>query len=149
MSAIRLIRYLHLAYFSKPVAERVIFRKIRKLRAGNLVVIGLDDCQLALKMTRLARQYTKRPRVRFTGIDLFEMRPDGATGLPLKQAHRMLQVPGARTQLVPGDPFTALARSANSLQESDLMVIRADQLARRWTERGSTCRGCCTNDRWY
>ena len=35
---------------------------------------------------------------------------------------------GARTQLIPGDPLAALACSANSLPDTDLLIIRADQL---------------------
>ena len=114
--------------FAKPVADRAIYRTIRKIHAGNLVAIGLGDGQLASKMVLLAQQDGAVPQVRFTGIDLFEMRPDNSGSLSLKQAHRMLHSLGARTRLVPGDPFAALARTANSLLETDLIVIRADQL---------------------
>ena len=136
LSAVRLIKYLHLAYLAKPGADRVIFRKIRKTRAGHLVGIGLGDGDLARKMIRLAAQHTLRKRVRFTGIDLFELRPGDASGLTLKGAHRLLKQTGARVQLVPGDPFSALARTANALLDTDLVVIRADQdtaaLQRAW-----------------
>ena len=128
MSAARLIKYLHLAYFAKPVADRAVFRTIHKIRAGNLVGIGLGDGQLARKMVLFARRDAGRLRVRFTGIDLFEMRSDDSGGLSLKQAHQTLHALGARTQLVPGDPFSALARNANALLGTDLVVIRADQL---------------------
>lgn len=128
MSAARLIKYVHLAYFAKPVAERAIYRTIHKTRAGNLVAIGMGDGQLARNMIGLAGQRTVRDRVRFTGIDLFEMRTATAPGLSLKQAHRLLQGFGALTKLVPGDPFAALARTANALLDTDLIVIRADQL---------------------
>ncbi len=128
MSAGRLIKYLHLAYFAKPAADRAVFRNIRKIRAGHLVGIGLGDGELARKMILLAGQDTTRPKVRFTGIDLFEMRPDSGACMTLKQAHRMLHSLDARVQLVPGDPFTALARTANSLLDTDLVVIRATQL---------------------
>ena len=127
MSAARLIKYLHLAYFAKPLADRAIYRTIRKIHAGNLVAIGLGDGQLATNMVLLAQQDATVPQVQFTGIDLFEMRPDSGS-LSLKQAHRMLHCLGAPTRLVPGDPFAALARTANSLLDTDLVVIRADQL---------------------
>ncbi len=91
---------------------------------------------LARNMIQLAAQYTAREQVRFTGIDLFEMRPATSPGLSLKQTHSLLTPSGARVQLVPGDPFSALARTANSLLDTDLVVIRADQdpasLQRAW-----------------
>ncbi len=128
MSAASLFKYLHLAYFAKPVAARPIFRTIRKIRAGHIVGIGLSDGELARKMILFARQETTRSRVRFTGIDLFELRPDSQPHLPLKQAHRILHATGARVRLVPGDPFAALARCANSLLDTDLVVIESNQL---------------------
>ncbi len=79
-------------------------------------------------MILFARQETARPQVRFTGIDLFEMRPDSGSRMSLKQSHRMMHKLEARVQLVPGDPFAALARNANSLLDTDLILIRADQL---------------------
>jgi hypothetical protein len=48
----------------------------------------------------------------------------------------MLAASGARLRLVPGDPYSALAHAANSLLDTDLVVIRADQdpvaLERAW-----------------
>ncbi len=133
MSASRLLKYVHLAYLAKPIADRAIFRTIRKIRAGNLVVIGLGDGQLAQKMVLFAQQDADRPHadrlhVQITGIDLFEMRSDRGGSLSLKQAYQLLHATGARTKLVPGDPFAALARSANVLLGTDLIVIRASQL---------------------
>ncbi len=136
MSAARLIKYLHFAYLAKPVADRLVYRAIRRTRAGHLVGIGLGSGRLARGMIQLARQYTTRARVQFTGIDLFEARPAAAPGLSLKQAHRLLAGTGARLRLVPGDPYSALAQTANSLMDTDLVVIRADQdgaaLDRAW-----------------
>jgi len=73
----------------------------------------------------------------YTGIDLFEARiaADGP-GVTLKMAHRMLKSTGVRVKLVPGDSFSALARTANSLRETDLVVISSRQdpeiMARSW-----------------
>jgi hypothetical protein len=47
--------------------------------------------------------------------------------MTIKRAHRTLQASGAKVHLIPGDPFTALSRSANSLAGVDLLVIGADQ----------------------
>lgn len=136
LSAASQLKYLHLAYFAKPVADRTVYRSIRNTRAGNLAVIGVGSGELARKMIQLASDFTSRPQVRFTGIDLFEMRGASKGALTLKQAHRFFAPFKARIQLVPGDPCTALARIANSLPDIDLVVVRGDQdlesLERAW-----------------
>ncbi|MHB8955720.1 MAG: hypothetical protein ACYC4U_22305 [Pirellulaceae bacterium] len=136
MSAASQLKYLHLAYFSKPIADRTVYRTIRNIRPGHLVGIGLGCGQLVRNMIQLASEVTRRDQVRFTGIDLFELRPSKVPGMSLKQAHSLLASLKARVKLVPGDPFSALARTANSLPDTDLVVIRADQdpgsLERAW-----------------
>jgi hypothetical protein len=79
-------------------------------------------------MIQCARQETLRPTVRFTGIDLFETRPADQATLSLKRAYQLLHAPDVRGRLVPGDPFAALARTSNTLANTDLVVIRASQL---------------------
>lgn len=136
MSAASQLKYLHLAYFSKPAADRAVYRTIHDTCAGRLVGIGLGCGRLARTMIQVASQFTRRDRVQFTGIDLFELRPATAPGLSLKQAHSLLTPMKAAVRLIPGDPFSALARAANSLLDTDLVVIRADQdaasLERAW-----------------
>ncbi|MFW6170124.1 MAG: hypothetical protein ACODAD_06515 [Planctomycetota bacterium] len=128
MSAASLFKQLYFTHFAKPLANRTVFRTIMTTQAGHLVLMGLGDGQLARNMIQLAQHYTSRTRVRFTGIDLFELRTGNSSGLPLKRAHQMLHSLPAHTRLIPGDPFEALARHANSLLNSDLLVIQADQL---------------------
>lgn len=128
MSAASLFKQLYFTHFVKPIADRTVFRKIMTSHAGHLVALGLGDGQLARNMIQLANHYTDRSHVRFTGIDLFELRTGNGSGLPLKRAYQMLHSLPAHTQLIPGDPFQALARSANSLLDSDLIVIQNDQL---------------------
>lgn len=136
MSAASQLKYFHLAYLAKPVADRIIYRKIRTLQAGNLMAIGIGAGELARKMIQLASDFTSRPQVRFTGIDLFEMRQNAKSALSLKDAHRFFAPLKARMHLVPGDPCTALARIANSSPDTDLVIIRGDQdaesLDRAW-----------------
>ena len=47
--------------------------------------------------------------------------------MPLKVAHKRLKATGANVRVIPGDPLSALARTANGLQGTDLLVIAADQ----------------------
>ena len=104
MSAPSLWKYVYLAYLAKPAPDRVIYRTIRKFRAGHLLVIGLGTGQTPKQMVQLAARYTHRPCVRLTGIDRFETRPAPLPPLSLKTAYRLLNPLGARIQLVPGDP---------------------------------------------
>ncbi len=136
MSAASLIKFLHLAYLAKPASNRIIYRLIRKSRPSQIVCIGLGTGQVAREVIQVAATYAARPRVRFVGIDPFESRPSGAPALSLKSAYRLLSPLSARVQLIPGDPFTALARSANTLLDTDMILIDAHQdpasLARAW-----------------
>jgi hypothetical protein len=131
------LKYFYFAYFSQPVADRAIYRAIHRCRIRKIVEIGVGLGRRAVRMIDLAKCHHKATEVRYTGIDLFEARPGSAPmGLPLKQMHRLLSAMAVRAQLVPGDPLAALARVANSLQETDLVIISADQddrsLARAW-----------------
>jgi len=88
-------------------------------------------------MIELAALHSSPGRIRYTGIDRFEARTSSeGPGLCVKGAHRLLRRTGARVQLLPGDPFSVLARAANNLTGSDLLVISAGldprSLARAW-----------------
>ena len=88
-------------------------------------------------MIELAGLQSSPGQIRYTGIDLFEARtPSAGSGLTIKAAHRLLSRTGARVQLLPGDPFSALARAANNLGGSQLVIISAGHdphsLARAW-----------------
>jgi hypothetical protein len=133
----RRLKYLYLAYLSRPAGDRAVYRAIRRQQPQRILEIGVGDCQRAVRMIQLASQYHADHPVRYTGIDLFEARPSSESpGLSLKDAYRRLKATTAQTQVVPGDPFSALARMANSLSDVDLVVISADQdadaLAKAW-----------------
>ena len=72
--------------------------------------------------------------IHYTGIDLFESHTDPRAGISLKAAHCRLAKTGVRLRLLPGDPYSALARAANTLTGTDLIVVSAnvdpDSLAR-------------------
>jgi len=88
-------------------------------------------------MIELARLHAQSAQLRYTGVDLFEARTSSdGRGTTLKAAYRLLRATGARIQLIPGDPFTALSRAANTLGGTELVIISAghdpDSLARAW-----------------
>jgi hypothetical protein len=77
-------------------------------------------------MIDLAARYSAGERIHYTGIDLFEAREAAApSGLSLKAVYQVLRPTPARIRLTPGDPFSALARVANDLLGTDLVVISA------------------------
>lgn len=102
----------------------------------SILEVGIGDGQRTLRMLELAAQHNPPSEIRYTGIDLFEANQAGTPSLSLKEAHRLLKGTGVKIQLLPGDPFMALSRVANSLTGIDLVLISAgqddDALARSW-----------------
>lgn len=134
---VRECRRLYLAYLSKPSGDRPVFRFLRKQRVNKILELGIGTGHRTLRMLELAAGVQQAEAVAYTGVDLFESRSSAdGPGLTLKRAHQQLRASGARVRLVPGDPFSALARTANELGAVDLIVISADQepqsLARAW-----------------
>jgi hypothetical protein len=129
-------QYFYLAYFSRPAHHRVVYRTLRRARVRSIVEIGVGTGQRAMRLLAVAQRFAPQERLSYAGIDLFEARPAASPGIALKEAHRQLTATGAQVRLVPGDPFAALARSANALTKTDLLIIAADQdaesLERAW-----------------
>ncbi|MEX2187825.1 MAG: hypothetical protein WD875_13555 [Pirellulales bacterium] len=136
MSLVDRIKFVHLAYFSQPVADRAIYRAIRRSQPTTIVEIGVGMGQRAVRAIALASKLRPGQRIAYTAVDLFEASPSGRPALGLKKAHQLLSATGAKVQLVPGDPFSALARMANTLTGTDLLIVSADQrgesLDRAW-----------------
>ena len=136
MSQIGSLKYTHLAYLSQPAADRVIYRALHKRPVHNIVELGVGCAVRAQRMIAVASRDASDGEIRYTGIDFFEDRPETNPGITLKQAYRLLRQLRASVRLVPGDPFMALARISNTLADTDLLVIGADQdadaLSRAW-----------------
>ncbi len=137
MSKTSFLQSPYLLYLSSPAADRPVYRAIRRHRVRTVLELGIGDGRRAQRMIEMAAQYAPIEEIRYAGIDLFEGRTaaDGP-GVNLKLAYRMLNGTGAKVQLVPGDPFSGLARAANSLRQVDLIVVSArldrEQLSRAW-----------------
>ena len=136
VSLFNFAKTLYLTRFSKPASLRPLWRQVCKRRPRNIVQIGMAQGHLSFPLLKVAARYHAAEEIHFTGIDLFEARPAEAPGLSLKEAHRKLRERGVQVKLLPGDPFSALARKANELTGTDLILISADQdadsLARAW-----------------
>ena len=134
MSAVSSLRYLYLAYLSKPKAQRPLYRLIRRHRPRKIVEIGIGDGQRSGRLIGVAQRYARGESVQYTGIDVFEAA--ASRTLSLKEAYRRLRATAANIRLEPGDPHWALARAANSLTGTDLLVISsqvdAQSLAAAW-----------------
>ncbi len=136
MNAFKYLRNVYLCYFSKPVADRALYRLLRKQRVQSIVEIGVGQLQRTRKLLEFAAEKTVLEQLKYAGIDLFEARAATTAGVGLKQAHKDLKPLVGKLQLIPGDVFSALARSANSLTKTDLLIISADTnaeaLAKAW-----------------
>ena len=121
------LKFAYLTLLSKPSHERAVFQAIRHAAPLSIVEIGVGLGVRATRMIAVAQRYRPEESIRYVGIDLFEARTTSGTGLPLKEAHKRLKATGANIRVIPGDPLSALARTANGLQSTDLLVIAADQ----------------------
>lgn len=131
------LKYACLAYLSQPSADRVIYRAIRRHQVHSIVELGVGDAQRAQRMIRVAKQFSPAETIRYTGVDLFEARPVDQPQIKLKVAYMEFKRLTPCVQLAPGDPYMALARTANSLAGTDLLVVGSDQdpeaMARAWS----------------
>ena len=137
MSVIEFFKNTYLLHFSKPAENRPVYRTLLNQKPTRIVELGLGDGQRTIQMLQKASRLSPEATIKYTGIDLFEARsPEQGPGMSLKDAHRTLKMPNVKIQLVPGDPFSALARMANTLPDTDLLIISKCQdsasLERAW-----------------
>lgn len=119
------LKYLYLAYLSNPKADRALYRVIQRQNVRKILEIGIGSVARAQRMIGVAQRQAGGEAVRYVAIDLFEARPkEQAASLSLKDAHRIFKATGAQVQLIPGDA-SAVQRSANALQNMDLIIISA------------------------
>lgn len=110
-------------YLSGPKRDRDLYRRVAKKKPRRIVELGLADLTRTLRMIRMAQRYTDET-IHYCGIDLFESR--GESGLKLKDTHSRLSHTGGKIRLVPGELMPAIARSANILTDTDLLIISAE-----------------------
>ena len=135
MAAAGFLKSVYLRYLSKPAGERKLLSLIKRHKLHRIVELGIGNGQRAVRMIELAQRYHDS-EIHYAGIDMFEARSEPQPGLPLKQAYKQLRATGAKVQLIPGDPFSSLARSANSLSDTQLLILAASEqgesLERAW-----------------
>lgn len=130
-----LCRYYR-CYWSRPASARVLYRLLYRRTIRAILQLGIPTPALTRQLLSVAAQQVRPATLAYTGVDLFEARPEGLPKLSLKDAFATLRQDHVRVQLVPGDPDAALARVANFLGPIDLVLVTADQepaaLARAW-----------------
>ena len=82
-------------------------------------------------MIQVAQRFAGEKKVWYTGIDLFEARPEGQPAISLKEAYRVLRATEAGIRLVPGTPARSLSSAANAHPNTDLILIGPDVSRRR------------------
>jgi len=136
MSQLGTLKYTYLAHLSQPSTDRVLYRSIDKCPVRSILELGVGDGVRAQRLLAIAMRNVSDAGLCYTGIDLFEDRPAGLDRIALKQAYQQLRQQHVKVQLVPGDPFEALARISNYISGIDLVVVAGDQdpdsLARAW-----------------
>lgn len=140
------LKALWLTCFPKPTADRALYRALKDKPLRRILEIGLGNGDRALQLLKLAQRRHAADGVRYFGIDLFEDRlqppalpggtSQGTDHRSLRDAYCLLRATGAKVKLIPGDPFGALAKSANGLAKIDVVVISHDvdpvSLSRAW-----------------
>jgi hypothetical protein len=115
--------------FARPACDQALYRRIQRCSPTKIVEFGIGDLARTQRVISLAQRFKPtedEERIQYCGIDLFEM-SDQESPLKLKQTHNTLARSGAKVRLVPGDLTSALARTANVLPETDLLIVSDSQ----------------------
>ncbi len=126
MQKLSKLKYLYLVNLSSPAGERPIYKAVEQHRVRSIVEIGVGNGRRAQSMIQTALRNYPAAAIRYTGIDLFDARAADRPGMTLKEAHQLLRSAGVAYKLAPGDPRPTLARTANELFETDLVVVSRD-----------------------
>ena len=127
MSMMQRLKSLYWIYFSKPRSARVLYRTARNLHATRIVEFGIADPARSLQLIQMAvGACPPEQQVCYTALDLFDARSQERSTLTIKQAHRYFGHSGAKVQLVPGPLTEGLARTANTLLGTDLVIFAED-----------------------
>lgn len=125
MSPNDFLRFLGFARTSKQ--DAIMLRAMKKQKVRRIVEIGVGNGDRAYHLITTALKNHRSEEVRYTGIDLFESRPDADESHSLKNVHKKLNSTGIAVRLLPGDAASALPRCANHLRGTDVVIVAGDQ----------------------
>lgn len=126
MSKLSGLRFFHMCWLAKPVADRVVYKTIKRHQVKSIVEIGLGDGSRCEKMIRVAQNFSDS-QISYTGIDLFDSRGADQVAISLLEMHKGLKKTGAKVKLLPGDAESSTARIANSLANTDLILLTLNE----------------------
>ncbi len=127
MSMMNRLKRLYWVYCSRPKSSRILYRAVSDLRATRIVEFGITDPERSLRLVQMAvGMHEDGTQVSYTAIDPFDARSNIQSPLSIKQAHRFFSGSGAKVQfvpVVPGSMSEGLARTANTLLGTDLVMF--------------------------
>jgi hypothetical protein len=112
-----------LAYFSRPKADREIYRLLKRQQITRIVEVGIRDLERTCTIIEVAQRFAADKQVAYTAMDWFDARPSDASPLTLKQAHTALKETGAQVRLVPGAPAKSISTVANAHLNTELLLV--------------------------
>lgn len=123
MSRLSWTKRFYWRYLSKPASERALFLHVLENPVASILEIGLGNGERFARVIPLCSKPNGVTQIRYAGVDPFESAQAGTPHLPLKTAHRNLAELGVKANLIPGDTIAAIARVANVVLPSDLVII--------------------------
>lgn len=123
-----LLRYARDTFFSKPSAERELVKLARKQRVRRVVELGIGSLERTQALLKEIGSADKHG-VSYCAIDLFDQRPQASAALPLIAVHRVVSGLAESVRLAPGEVETVLPTVANTLADTDLILLPAEALS--------------------
>ena len=123
MSRLSWTKRFYWRYLSKPAGERALFLHVLENPVSSILELGLGDGERFARVIPLCSKPEGVSQIRYAAVDPFESAPAGTPHLPLKTAHRKLAELGVKANLIPGDTIAAIARVANMVLPSDLVIV--------------------------
>lgn len=120
-----LFRYAARALFSKaaPTPEKELLRIAKQHTIRRIVEVGIDSVDSTAQLLEALVKQAKDAPIKYTALDLFDARPQGAPSTPLVGVYRRFIATGAKVRLTPGDLAPSLCAEANSLADTDLLLL--------------------------
>lgn len=118
-----LFRYAQRALFAKPTPERQLLKLVKQQPIRRVLEVGIDSLDTSEQLLQALGKQAGGDELAYTAIDAFEERDAGASPLPLMQAYRRLIATGAKVRLTPGALAETIAAEANSLADTDLLLL--------------------------
>ncbi len=130
------LKFTGLGFLAKDNTDRQLHKIIKKQKTLRMVEFGIESLDKTLELLNLAAKNSPESTIEYTGIDPFEQRPADAEPLALIDAHRALAKCDVKFRLSPGSVSSGVMSLANSLADTDLMLIAStvgdDELSSTW-----------------